>query len=126
MEAIAGQMLRTLEHTEEAQRDHELESLLHGGHWHGAIDMDEMLVHLEERLSNLSRLLGRSEDHILRELERERERLAQRIRQEHPEIAAYMDGHRTEMEEHFRQRYPEAAKHIAEIRARQTDEPDGQ
>lgn len=119
MESIAGQMLRTLEHTEEAQRDHELELLLHGGHWHGAIDMDEMLVHLEERLSNLSRLLGRSEDHILQELEQERERLAQRIRQEYPEVAAYMDGRRSELEEHFRQRYPEAAKHISEIRARQ-------
>lgn len=120
MEALAGQMISTLEYTEESQRDHELELLLHRGHWHGAIDQDEVLAHLEERLSVLSRLLGRSEDSILNELERERERLAQRIRQEHPEVAAYMAGHRNELEEHFRQRYPEAAKHITELRERQT------
>lgn len=121
MEAIAGQMLHTLEHTEKARRDHALELLLHEGRWHGAIDQDEVLAHLEERLSALSKLLGRSEDHILRELEQERERLAHRIAQEHPEIAAYLAGHRAELEEHFRQRYPEAAKHISELRAKQEE-----
>jgi len=116
-EALAGQMINTLEHTEQSQRAHELDLFIHQRRWHGTIDQDEVLARLEERLSTLSRLLGRSEDNILNELELERERLAQRIQQEHPEIAAYLAGHRAELEEHFRQRYPEAAKHLEEIRA---------
>lgn len=119
MEEIAGEMVSTLEHTEASRRDQELHLLLHEGHWPGAIDRDEMLAHLEERLSVLSRLLGRSEENILHELERERDRLTQRILLEHPEAAAYIAGHRAELEEHFRTRYPEAAKHLSELREKQ-------
>ncbi len=124
MEALAGEMVSTLEHTEKSQRDQELKLLLHEGHWPGAIDRDEVLAHLEERLSVLSRLLDRPEDNILRELERERDRLTQQILLEHPEAAAYIAGHRAELEEHFRKHYPEAAKHISEMRAKQTREKD--
>ena len=119
MEEIAGEMVSTLEHTDASRRDQELHLLLHEGHSPGAIDRDEVLAHLEERLSVLSKLLGRSEENILHELERERDRLAQRILQEHPEAAAYIVGHRAELEKHFRIRYPEVAKHLSELREKQ-------
>lgn len=119
MEAIAGEYIAELEHTEKGQRERKLSSLLRGGRWHGAMEQDEVLVHLEKRLAELSRLLELPEDSVLRELEHERETLTARIREEHPELAKHISEHRAEITEHFKSRYPEAARHIAELLERQ-------
>lgn len=116
LQAIAGEMLSTLENVDEREREHELEHLLHRGVWHGLVDQDGVLSFLEERLSELAKLLGHSEDAVLEDIERERERLVQHVREQRPELAKYLHEHREELEKHLKERYPEAARHIAEVR----------
>lgn len=116
MDALAGQVIKALEHTEKDDRAEELDELLHKSRWGGLIDRDSILAHLEEHISELSRLLDRSEDRIFTELEHERELLAEKLRNEHPEILSYLTEHREEIEQKLSERYPEAAKHIDEIR----------
>lgn len=116
MEALAGEVITTLEHTEQSRRESRLDGLLHEWRFGGAIDRDEVLIHLEKRLGELSKLLNLPEDSVLQELEHERETLINRVRQEHPELAMYLSRHKAELEEHFKEKYPSAARHIAELR----------
>lgn len=118
MEALAGEIINELEHTMAAEREHKLETMLHSGHWHGVIDRDSVIAHLEEHLQELSKLFERSEEVVLSELERERELISAKLKKEHPEIAAYLNEHRAEIENRLKKRYPDAARHIEEIRAR--------
>lgn len=60
MEQLAAQTLQTLEHTESADRPEQLEHLIHSGRWHGEIDRDAFISHLEEHIAELAVLLSRS------------------------------------------------------------------
>ncbi len=116
LQSIAGEMLSELESLDESERGRELERMLHRGVWHGLVDQDGVLSFLEERLSELAKLLGHSEEAVLEDIERERERLVRHVREQRPELARYLREHREEIEKHLKERYPEAAKHIAEVR----------
>lgn len=116
MEQLAGEVITTLEQTEQGSRESRLDLLLHEWRFGGAIDRDEVLIHLERRLGELSKLLGLSEDRVFEGLEHERRLLTERVRHEHPELAEFLSKHRIEIEEHFKDKYPLAAAHIAELR----------
>lgn len=120
MEQLAGELITDLEHTEQSGRESRFDKLLHEWRFGGDIDRDEVLIHLEKRLGELSKLLGLSEDRVFEGLEHERRLLTERVRQEHPELAEFLSKHKIEIEEHFKDKYPLAAAHIAELRERHT------
>lgn len=119
MEALAGELLNTLAHTEQARRGDALETLLHSIHWRGEIDRDALLARLEQHLQELSGLMELPEDEVLARLERRRARVTEQLRREHPELLAHLVAHREELEARLRAHYPQAAAHIDELRARQ-------
>lgn len=124
MEQLAAQTLQTLEHTESADRPEQLEYLIHSGRWHGEIDRDAFISHLEEHIAELAVLLSRPEGSVLSQLDRERAHLSETLRREHPELAQRMAEHREELRRHLHARYPELADHIEDLRKRYENDQD--
>ena len=124
MEQLAAQTLQTLEHTESADRPEQLEHLIHSGRWHGEIDRDAFISHLEEHIAELAVLLSRPEGSVLSQLDRERAHLSETLRREHPELAQRMAEHREELRRHLHARYPELADHIEDLRKKYENDQD--
>lgn len=124
MEQLAAQTLQTLEHTESADRPEQLEHLIHSGRWHGEIDRDAFISHLEEHIAELAVLLSRPEGSVLSQLDRERAHLSETLRREHPELAQRMAERREELRRHLHARYPELADHIEDLRKKYENDQD--
>ena len=118
MERLTGQLIDTLAHTNKEERAYALVRLLHSGRWQGVMDRDDVLVHLEEHLAELAKLLERPEGEVLSTLEQERTEIAAKLRQEYPEVSQQLAEHRQALAHYLRLRYPETSRHLEEVRER--------
>ena len=124
MEQLAAQTLQTLEHTESADRPEQLEHLIHSGRWHGEIDRDAFISHLEEHIAELVDHTSRPEVNARSQPDRQRAHLSEKLRREHPELAQRMAEHREELRRHLHARYPELADHIEDLRKKYENDQD--
>ena len=76
-----------------------LDELLHRGLHLSLLDSDDLVLHLESRAEDWSRLLGLSKESILNMLETEHKMLLEQVRRHHPEVLGYIREHIHEVKE---------------------------
>ena len=99
MQVYVQQIMDRLRQADPERRQALLDELLHRGLHLSLLDSDDLVLHLESRAEDLSRLLGLSKESILNMLETEHRMLLEQVRRHHPEVLGYIREHIHEVKE---------------------------
>ncbi len=81
----------------------------------GTIDEDELIVHLEMHLKELSLTLHKSEEYIEAHLEQRRAKIAERLKDKNPDAYNALRRHREAVEEYLRKNRESEFEHFVRI-----------